>query len=135
MSNTWVQKIRKNEIIRSQNRKRKAEENRKAKDTLPPPKLEVKLIVERARANKQRYAVVYLAECKLRRLKTLSLGDIKLKSSRKIEIQYQLDGFANWRLYKEKIENCVKKNYNGRKLKDRDRIELTALHHTNKRSE
>ena len=79
MSNTWVRKIRTNEIIRSRNRNRKAEaegnrkaeENRNAEDTVPPPKLEVKLIVERARANKQRYAVVYLPECKLRRSKML----------------------------------------------------------------
>ena len=98
MSNTWVRKIRKNEIIRNrkaeENRTEDAEENR-TKDTVPPPKLEVKLIVERARANKQRYAVVYLPECKLRRSKTLSLEDIKSKS--KTEIQRELDGFANWR--------------------------------------
>ena len=43
MSNTWVRKIRKNEIIRSRKRNRKAEE---AEDTVPPPKLEVKLIVK-----------------------------------------------------------------------------------------
>ena len=46
MSNTWVRKIRKNEIIRN----RKAEENRteeaEAEDTVPPPKLEVKLFVK-----------------------------------------------------------------------------------------
>ena len=71
MSNTWVRKLRKNEVIRSRNRKAEAEEAEEAEDTLPPPKLEVKLIVERARANKQRYAVVYLSECKLRRSKTL----------------------------------------------------------------
>ena len=98
MSNTWVRKIRKNEIIRN----RKVEENRTdakenlTEDTVPPPKLEVKLIVERARANKQRYAVVYLPECKLRRSKTLSLEDNKSRS--KTKIQCQLDGFANWRL-------------------------------------
>ena len=99
MSNTWVRKIRKNEIIRNrkaeENRTDDAEENR-TEDTVPPPKLEVKLIVERVRANKQRYAVVYLPECKLCRSKTLLLGEIKL--SQKTEIQRQLDGFANWRL-------------------------------------
>ena len=84
MSNTWVRKIRKNEIIRNRkaDRNRKAEENR-TEDTVPPPKLEVKLIVERARANKQRYAVVYLPECKLRRSKTLSLEDSKSNRDRK----------------------------------------------------
>ena len=75
MLNTWVWKIQKNEIIQSQ--------NRKTEDTLPPLKLEVKLIVERVRANKQRYVVVYLPECKLRRSKTLSLEDIKSNRDRK----------------------------------------------------
>ena len=101
MSNTWVQKIRKNEIIRNQ----KAKENR-TKDTVPPPKLEVKLIVERARANKQRYAVVYLPECKLRRSKTLSLEDIKSKS--KTESQRELDGLQIGDRKKKMIENGVK---------------------------